>query len=453
MAWTRKRGRGWLAEWRSPDGILRSKGGFDTKKAAKLYGAEAERKTASGIDFDPKRGGVTFREVAEDWLNDRRDELKPSTFDGYRYALKPAAERRGDMRELGIDAVFGGWPLNKITRTDIQSWVHALTAAGKKPSTVRHAYEVVRMVLGQAVADGRLESNPADYVKLPTDHTAGRTVGVVDDPAQFLTPAQVDALVDALPWPFNVYAHLAAYSGLRAAELCGLRIGDLKLTDATTGQVRVDRTVRVIGGEMTALTPKTKGSRRTVPLPPQTVAVMRDYLAERPHGDDDAPLFPSMRLQPPRPTGVKTADATATAKDRAARQADALADLTVDEAEARLVPDWAEPLRHATFYKAVFRPAVARANRCARATKDRAAMLPPALKFHALRHTYASLCADADIPVREVAAFMGHASPRTTETVYTHLFKKDDHAAAMGKLGRVAATGRRRASNVVPLAR
>jgi hypothetical protein len=40
-----------------------------------------------------------------------------------------------------------------------------------------------------------------------------------------------------------------------------------------------------------------------------------------------------------------------------------LADLTVAEAEKRLVLDWAKPLRHATFYKAVYRPAVLRANR------------------------------------------------------------------------------------------
>lgn len=75
-------------------------------------------------------------------------------------------------------------------------------------------------------------------------------------------------------------------------------------------------------------------------------------------------------------------------------------------------------------------------------------MLPPALKFHSLRHTYAiytphvrDICAAADIPVREVAAFMGRASSRTTESVYTHPFTKDDHSEAMGKLGKVAASG------------
>ncbi|MFV9634845.1 tyrosine-type recombinase/integrase [Mycobacterium neumannii] len=451
--WTRKRNNGWLAGWRNPDGTERNHGLFDTRKAARNWLAtEVLPKLARGVSVDPKAGAILFRDAAQAWLDSRRDELKPSTLDGYRYALRPKGERRGDGKTLGIDAVWGGYPINAITRDGIQQWVQRMTDAGKKPSTVRHTYEIVRMVLEQAVIDYRLPANPADHVKLPTNHSAGRTVGVVDDPAMFLTPTQVEALVDALPWPYNVYAHLAAWSGLRAAELCALRVGDVKLPDATTGQLRVDWTVRVIGGEATYYDPKTKGSRRTVPLPPQTVGVLRDYLSDHPYGDNlDAPLFPNMRLVPPRPTGLKS-DAPTTATARAQQQVAALAALTVEEAEARLVLDWSEPLRHGTFYKAVFRPAVLRANRTAQATKDRAAMLPPALKFHALRHTYASICAEHDVPIREVAAFMGHASPRTTETVYTHLFKKDDHAGAMAKLGAAqATTARRRANNVIRL--
>ena len=247
--------------------------------------------------------------------------------------------------------------------------------------------------------------------------------------------------------------HLAAWSGLRAAELCGLNVGDVTLRDVTTGHVRVERTVRVIDGKMAELTPKTKGSRRKVPLPPQTIAMLGDYLASHPRRDDpDAPLFPNVSLRKVRPSGLRSDDRPASAKERAQRQADALAGLSVEEAEARLdEPDWSERLRHTTFYKAVFRPAVTRANRTARASGDLAALLPPELKFHALRHTYASICADNDVPVRVVAELMGHASPHTTESVYTHLFKKDDHASTMSKLGAAqAATGRRRRGNVVP---
>lgn len=77
-------------------------------------------------------------------------------------------------------------------------------------------------------------------------------------------------------------------------------------------------------------------------------------------------------------------------------------------------------------------------------------MLPPELKFHALRHTYASLMIAAGRPMFEIARLMGHATPRTTETVYAHLLNTDDHADAMAALDTMAAP-KRSAANVIPL--
>ncbi|NMO02534.1 tyrosine-type recombinase/integrase [Gordonia sp. TBRC 11910] len=105
-----------------------------------------------------------------------------------------------------------------------------------------------------------------------------------------------------------------------------------------------------------------------------------------------------------------------------------MAALTVAEAEERIELDWSQAVRHQNFYKAVFRPAVLRANR-----QPTLVGLPPALKFHSLRHTYASLCVAAGIPPLEIARFMGHAKVTTTLTVYAHLFE-DDHADAMNAL-------------------
>ena len=102
------------------------------------------------------------------------------------------------------------------------------------------------------------------------------------------------------------------------------------------------------------------------------------------------------------------------------RQAHALAALSVTDAEARLKLDWDSPLRHATFFKAVFRPAVLRANRL-----TPSAVLPTGTHPHAPRHTYASLCVAAGIPMCEVSRFMGYAKPSTTETVYAHLLRED----------------------------
>jgi integrase len=100
--------------------------------------------------------------------------------------------------------------------------------------------------------------------------------------------------------------------------------------------------------------------------------------------------------------------------------------------------DWANPLRHSNFYQSVYRPAVVRAG------------LPPGLKFHSLRHNYASLCVAAGIAPLQLSRFMGHTSVTTTLNVYAHLYA-DDHSDAMSALGAMAATGRPHADNVIQL--
>jgi integrase len=432
----------YIVKWRTADGQHRTKGGFTTKKAAENYATEAEAALLKGLAFDPNAGKALFRNEAQAWLASRKADLKETTWGGYAYALAPKQQRQGDGKTLGIDAVFGGYPLNKITREYIQAWVQSMVTAGKKPSTVRHAYFTVRMVLGQAMADNKIAANPADYVKIPGEHsTNGGKPGVVDDPAQFLSAAQVTALVAATPWPYNVLVHVAAWAGLRAAELGGLQVGDVVVppkslnpnAPAKRGSLRVARTARAIGAEMKYLPTKTKGSNRKVSVPLATTELLRDYLARHPRRDEPtAPLFPGMSLKSPAPSTAATPAPAANV--RAARQADALASLNVAEAEKRLVLKWAEPLRHPTFYKAVYRPAVLRANRAATVSGTIAAALPADLRFHALRHTYASLCAAVGVPVREVAKLMGHANTTTTEHIYTHLFDTEDHADAMAAL-------------------
>jgi hypothetical protein len=62
----------------------------------------------------------------------------------------------------------------------------------------------------------------------------------------------------------------------------------------------------------------------------------------------------------------------------------------------------------------------------------------PEFKFHALRHTYASLCVAAGIPPLEISRFMGHNKVMTTLDVYVHLFPDDDATEDMAALGALA---------------
>lgn len=131
------------------------------------------------------------------------------------------------------------------------------------------------------------------------------------------------------------------------------------------------------------------------------------------------------------------------------RQADTLAALSVPEAEARLVLDWAAPVRHLNFYKAVFRPAVLRAKRL---YPNNAPVR--GFKFHSLRHTYVSLCVAAGIPPLEISRFVGHSKVTTTLNIYAHLFE-DDHSGSMAALSGLATkpAGAAAAANVIPLRR
>ena len=367
-----------------------------------------------------ERGKEAFGVLAKAWLASRHD-LKPRTRTTYEMLLADKVRQTGPD-DLSIAATFNPKPINSITREQITEWIGKLHAAQKSVSTIRHNYVIVRAVLTQAVVDSRITVNPADHVKLPTERTAnGGTPGVVDDPSQFLSAQQVQALTESTPYPFDVYVHLAAWSGLRAGELAGLQIQDVEIPDLPTkpATLRVERTVITSPGGLVYDSPKTKGSRRRVPLPTETSALLTDYLASHPRRNEpEAYLFPN-------PT-VKAFSETQT--------------LSIDEAQAALALDWDSLLNHLNFYRLVFKPAVSRAN-------TETEILPPNLTFHALRHTYASLCVAAGIPPLAISRFMGHSKVTTTLSVYTHLFQ-DDHSDAMSAL---AALSRPAAANVVPM--
>jgi len=57
----------------------------------------------------------------------------------------------------------------------------------------------------------------------------------------------------------------------------------------------------------------------------------------------------------------------------------------------------------------------------------KAAKIMPAVGFHALRHTYGSLLAQEGVPLKAIAAAMGHSDTRMTERHYAHL--SDDYVA------------------------
>lgn len=97
-------------------------------------------------------------------------------------------------------------------------------------------------------------------------------------------------------------------------------------------------------------------------------------------------------------------------------------------------------MRHGTFYAGTFKEAL------------RAADLS-GVRYHDLRHTFASLRAQEGWSAQQVAEWMGHANVVTTLSIYTHLFRPDaDDTLKKLKAAR-SATRFVDASNVVPMRR
>ncbi|PRC52057.1 site-specific integrase, partial [Mycobacterium sp. ITM-2017-0098] len=78
---------------------------------------------------------------------------------------------------------------------------------------------------------------------------------------------------------YALMVEFMAYSGLRAGEVAGLEIGDLLFAPGPKCSGKVQRTKERKGGQWVSGTPKSKKSKRTVPLPPWLAARLADYLA------------------------------------------------------------------------------------------------------------------------------------------------------------------------------
>ncbi|MDQ1629451.1 MAG: hypothetical protein QOI54_3195 [Actinomycetota bacterium] len=315
---------------------------FPTKEEAAAEMDERRAARRKGTHITPARGRRTFGDVTAQWLDSK--DRKARTMKGYQHIL---------------DSWLGSWrhrQVSSITYDDCASVLVAMRTAGRHGQTVRNVYNVMRGVLDQAVEAGCIAVNPATPLRKRLPRSGERDVC-------FLTADQVATLSASLPAPYDLVVTFAAWSGLRAGEIAGMRVRNV---DPMRRRVRVEETVVALRGGLQADTPKTPKSRRAVPLPASLAHLLADHIAARGLGPNDY-MFGS--------------------------------------------PD-GSPLNHGRFYQRIFKPA---AN----------GIGLPDLRFHDLRHTYASLMRP-HLDMFELSRRMGHSTYRLTADTYSHLYETDD---------------------------
>lgn len=344
----RAKGR-WRARYRGPDKRERSRT-FRRRSDAERWLTSQEHAIALGEWLDPSRSALTVEKWIDQWLPSRRADLRPTSFQRMEQVVKTHVLPR-----------FGARRLSTLTNAEVRAWVADLQKpsdhrAGLSAATIRKAAFALRAALDAAVADRRLSVNPAANVPLPSEKAAEQ---------RFLTRGEVDALAEAIDPAYRVVVLLGALCGLRWGEINGLRRSRV---DVLRSRITVDQTAVQIDGEGISFgEPKTKGSRRVVPVARSVMAEIERHMNERVGVEPDALL-------------VTGADGGA--------------------------------LHRGTFWRAAWKPAVAA---CGLA----------GLRVHDLRHTYVSLLIASGANVKQVSTWAGHSSVTVTLDTYTHLFHDD----------------------------
>lgn len=302
----------------------------------------------------------TVAQFLDRWLADVvKPSVRPKTYESYRQIVR-----------LYLAPTLGQHRLAKLTPQHVQSLMNEQLTAGRAPRTVLYMRAVLRRALGQALKWGLVARNVATLVDPPRSQRHDIRPLTPEQAGQFLTAARGDRL-EAL------YA-VAVSVGLRQGEILGLRWEDV---DLDAGVLRVRVALQRLDGKPQLVEPKTRQSRRTLPLP---AVVVRQLHAHRTRQREER-LLAGERWQGAGWGLVFT----------------------------NTLGGPLEPRNLTTRYKAL----LARAGL-------------PNIRFHDLRHSCASLLLAQGVPMRLIMDILGHSQIGLTMNTYAHIFPELQRQAA-----------------------
>ena len=210
----------------------------------------------------PQPSSATVAELGKRWLADlERRGKSPNTVHGYRSKWKH------------IDRYMGDKKVARITTTDVNRLYGRLADSGLSPASIRHVHVVGRAAFNEAIRWGWIDRNPVKWAR-PPEHEAEE----IKAPDESLVRRLIaEAAEERGGLEMSRLFFVAATTGARRAELCGLRWPDI---DWTTGTVSISRSILDLPGRPIAeKSTKSRRGRRRIEVDAATLAVLEDQRA------------------------------------------------------------------------------------------------------------------------------------------------------------------------------
>lgn len=238
--------------------------GFRTKAEANDALTDLLGELRSGSFVEPRK--VTVGSYLRVWLDGLTTAgRRPSTISSYRRTLESYVLGR-DLADV---------PLQTLTAVELDGLYSALATSGKRDGsalslrTVRYVHSIIGKALADAERKGLVNRNVARLASPPAT-SATRAPEMTA-----WTPGELRSFLASVEdHHHGVLFRVAAMTGLRRAEVCGLRWADV---DLEAGVLRVRQTITTVDHVPTVGEPKTARSRRTLDVDQQTVATLRAH--------------------------------------------------------------------------------------------------------------------------------------------------------------------------------
>lgn len=276
-----------------------------------------------------------------------------------------------------FEAGIAGVKLRQLSSRAVGDFRDRLRAAGLSVPMTRKVLGTLRLILSHAICQDLLAINVAHGI---------RVIGRRDEGSKVVTAPSKEAvrmLLAAADPNFRIVVLFAAVTGLRASEMHALRWRHI---DLSKGEVRVETRVDEYGEEDFT---KTAAGLRTVPLGESIVDSLREWRQRSFYGAQSDLVFPG------RCGGYQN---------------------------------------HSYLLRKRFGPLFHAAKHLHRQEPNTWPNLPPRFNWHALRHFAISCWIEAGLSPKTIQTFAGHSSLEMTMDRYGHLFRSDDHRAAMERI-------------------